>query len=146
MDSVIFRSASNVSVPQPVYTLRTGKRGRPRKHVDPRVLHEAFGKGRKISTAVLADILGIDRKTLRTQRQELDIDTGYSDISDSDLDNLVREYRQENPRACLCHWTPTCHAFPAYSTSACQCLYRSCRSLGTGNEETHWEGKKANKI
>lgn len=77
--------------------MRTGKRGRPRKNVDPGVLHEAFQKGRNISTTVLADILGIDRKTLRTQRQELGIETGYSDISDSDLDDLVREYRQENP-------------------------------------------------
>ena len=97
MEVSFFRSASNVSVPQPVHTLRTGKRGRPRKNVDPRVLHEAFQKGRQISTTVLADILGIDRKTLRKQRQELGIETGYSDISDSDLDDLVREYRQENP-------------------------------------------------
>jgi len=97
MEVSFFRSASNVSVPQPVHTLRTGKRGRPRKNVDPRVLHEAFKKGRQISTTVLADILGIDRKTLRKQQQELGIETGYSDISDSDLDDLVWEYRQENP-------------------------------------------------
>ena len=32
-----------------------------------------------------------------TQRKELGIETGYSDISDSDLDDLVQEYREENP-------------------------------------------------
>ena len=94
---LFFRSTSDISVPQPVCTLHTGKRGRPRKHVDPMVLHEAFQKGRQISTTVLASILGIDRRTIRTQRQEMDIEMGYSDINNSDLDNLIQEYRQENP-------------------------------------------------
>ena len=91
------RTTSKISVPQPIHTVHTGKRGRPRKNIDPRVLHEAFQKGRQISTTVLASILGIDRKTLMTQRKELGIETGYSDISDSELDDLVQEYRQENP-------------------------------------------------
>lgn len=29
--------------------------------------------------------------------QEMDIDSGYDEISDEDLDTLVRQYRQENP-------------------------------------------------
>ena len=91
------RTISNISAPQPIHTVHTGKRGRPRKNIDPRVLHEAFQKGRQISTTVLASILGIDWKTLMTQRKELGIETGYSDISDNDLDDLVWEYRQENP-------------------------------------------------
>ena len=118
---LFFRSAYNISVPQPIHTIYTGKRGRPRKIVDARVLHEAFQMGRQISTTVLANILGIDRKTLRTQRQELGIETGYSDISDSDLDNLVRTGVPSGEsywRSRLHHWTSTCHAFPAYSTSA----------------------------
>lgn len=42
----------------------TGKRGRPRKDVDPRILKEAFKKGRRIPQTVLAKILGINRETL----------------------------------------------------------------------------------
>jgi len=62
------RSANRVSLPQPVgpvYTTVTRKCGRPRKSVDPKLLHEAFQKGRRISTTVLANILGINRKTLQ---------------------------------------------------------------------------------
>ena len=89
--------ASNVTIPQPIYTTRTGKRGRPKKCVDPKVLHEAFQKGRRIPTTVLASILGINRITLQARMQEMDIDSGYDLISDQELDTLVRQYHQENP-------------------------------------------------
>ena len=91
------RSASNVTIPQPIHTTRTGKRGQPKKHVDPKVLHEAFQKGRQIPIKILASILGIDQKTLRARMEEMDIDPGYDKISDEELDTLVRQYRQENP-------------------------------------------------
>jgi hypothetical protein len=97
LNHMVFRSASNVTIPQPIYTTRTGKRGQPKKRVDPKVLHEAFQKGRRIPIKVLAGILGIDPKTLRSQMDELDIDSGYDKISDEELDTLVRQYRQENP-------------------------------------------------
>jgi hypothetical protein len=91
------RSATNVTIPQHVYTTRTGKRGQPKKRVDPRVLHDAFQKGRRIPTTVLASILGIDRKTLRVQMKEMDIDSSYDQVSNGELDTLVHQYRQENP-------------------------------------------------
>jgi hypothetical protein len=97
LNCIISRSASNVTIPQPIHTTRTGKRGQPKKCVDPKVLHEAFQKGRRIPITVLASILGIDRKTLRTRIQEEDIDSGYDEISDEELDTLVRQYQQENP-------------------------------------------------
>jgi hypothetical protein len=93
-------SAIGVSLPQPVgpvYTTVTRKRGRPRKSVDPKILHEAFQKGRQISTTVLANILGISRKTLQARKKELEIDSSFDNISDADLDDLVRIYHQENP-------------------------------------------------
>jgi hypothetical protein len=93
----VFRSATNINTPQHIYTTHTGKRGQPKKHVDPKVLHDAFQKGRHIPTTVLASILGIDRKTLRARMQELDIDSSYDKISDDNLDNLVQQYHQENP-------------------------------------------------
>ena len=91
------RPGSNVTILQPVYTMHTGKKGQPRKNVDPKVLHEAFEKGKQIPLTVLASVLGIDRKTLRARIKETDIDLDFSKISDSDLDNYVQEYRYENP-------------------------------------------------
>ncbi len=91
------RSAVDISIPQPVQKTGARKRGRPKKQVDPMVLHEAFQRGRRISTTVLAGILGIDRKTLQARKKELGIDSAFDDISDEDLDNLVREYHKENP-------------------------------------------------
>jgi hypothetical protein len=93
------RSDDNVTIPQPVHQAHTGKRGRPRKNVDPKVLHEAFQTGRRIPTSVLASILGISRATLHARKDEMGINSGYSDISDDDLDSLIQEYRQEHPTA-----------------------------------------------
>ena len=97
LNCMVCRSASNVTIPQPIYTTCTGKRGRPKKCVDPQVLHDAFQKGRRIPTTVLASVLGINQMTLKARMQEIDIDTSYDEISDEDLDTLVRQYRQENP-------------------------------------------------
>jgi hypothetical protein len=46
---------------------------------------------------VLANVLGIDRKTLRARIKETGIVPDFNEISDDDLDDLVREYRHENP-------------------------------------------------
>lgn len=75
----------------------TGKRGRPRKNVDPKVLHEAFQGNRRIPKTVLANLLGIDRKTLQTRLKEQEINSGFSEISDEELDTLLEDYHQENP-------------------------------------------------
>ena len=91
------RSDDNVSIPQPVYQTCTGKCGQPQKNVDPKVLHEAFQTGRWIPTSVLASILGISWATLYAQKDEMGINSGYSDISDDDLDSLIQEYHQEHP-------------------------------------------------
>ena len=91
------RSVANITIPQPIHITGARKRGRPRKNIDPNVLHEAFQKGRQISTTVLASILGVDQKTLQARKNELGIDSGFDKISDSDLDDLVRRYHQENP-------------------------------------------------
>ena len=77
--------------------MQTGKKGQPKKNIDPKVLHEAFKKGKQIPLTVIASVLGIDRKTLRSRIKETDIDLDFNKISDNDLDNLVQEYRYENP-------------------------------------------------
>jgi hypothetical protein len=90
-------STANITILTPVVTNHTGMRGRPRKNVDPNVLHEAFKANRRIPKTVLANVLGIDRNTLNTRLKELNIDSGFSDISDPELDAHVQEYWQENP-------------------------------------------------
>lgn len=84
-------------MPQPVHIVHSKKRGRPRKVIDPNILHKAFQKGRRIPSTTLASVLGVDTKTLRSRMKELDIDTDYSDISDEDLDKLISDYLQEHP-------------------------------------------------
>ncbi|KIJ99156.1 hypothetical protein K443DRAFT_62827, partial [Laccaria amethystina LaAM-08-1] len=79
-------SAANTTIPTPVSTNRTRMCGRPRKNVDPNVLHDAFKANRRIPKTVLANVLGIDRNTLNTRLKELNIDSGFSDISDPELD------------------------------------------------------------
>ena len=91
------RMDSNITIPQHIHISHTRKRGRPRKNINPEILHDAFQRGRSIPTTLLASILGIDRKTLQARKKEMGIESGFDKISDSDLDDLVRKYRQENP-------------------------------------------------
>ena len=46
---------------------------------------------------VLASVLGIHRNTLCAQIKETDIVSDFDKISDDDLDDLVQQYRDENP-------------------------------------------------
>jgi len=41
--------------------------------------------------------LGINRKTLQAQIQEIDINFRYDEITDEELDALVQKYYQEDP-------------------------------------------------
>jgi len=97
LNQIFFRLAANITIPNHIYSICSGKRGRPKKFVDPKVLHDAFQKGRRIPTTVLATVLGINRKTLQAWIQEADINFRYDEITDEELDALVRKYYQENP-------------------------------------------------
>ncbi|KII92778.1 hypothetical protein PLICRDRAFT_172830 [Plicaturopsis crispa FD-325 SS-3] len=50
---------------QPVTVHHTGRRGRPKKTIDPQWLEDAMSPSRKISLQTLADALGMHRNTLR---------------------------------------------------------------------------------
>lgn len=56
------------------------------------MLHDGFQRDQHIPIKVLASILGIDHKTLKTRIKELGIETGYSNISGNKLDVLIKEY------------------------------------------------------
>lgn len=77
--------------------IRTGQRGRPAKHIDPDFLNEAFQPGRNISISQVARLLKVHRHTVRKSLQTYGIHKVYSDISNDELDNIIRDYMKERP-------------------------------------------------
>ncbi|KAG9220219.1 hypothetical protein CCMSSC00406_0009540 [Pleurotus cornucopiae] len=81
----------------PVAIRCIGRRGRPRKTIDQRLLHEAMAPHRAVSKSALARHLKIARGTLLERLAEEDITTGFSGIEDDELDVLTREFRKRYP-------------------------------------------------
>ena len=63
-----------------------------------------------------------------TQRKELGIETGYSDISDSELNDLVQEYHQENPTGGRAYIIGHLHAMHSLRIQ-CQCVMDSMNHI-----------------
>ena len=63
------------------------------------LLKEAMNLTRQISQALLAKKLGIHHNTLRERLKESSIDTSFSDISDDDLDQIVKGYCDSHPNS-----------------------------------------------
>ena len=91
--------SSNVFIPQPITVEKKNTRGRPRKIVNADLLKEAMEPTRRISQVLLAEKLGIHRNTLRGKLKENSINTSFSDISDGDLDQIVKGYRDSHPNS-----------------------------------------------
>lgn len=89
----------DVTVPSPVTIVRSGRRGRPRKVVDPVFLQNAFDGQRNISIRKLAKRLKIDRLTLAARMKEHNVSRAFTEISDDDLDQIIREYKLQRPTA-----------------------------------------------
>jgi hypothetical protein len=94
-----FRDEADVGMVEPVSVIHTGKRGRPQKHVDLNFLQEAMSTRRRLSITKLAALLGIHRHTLRHCLQSNNVYHGFSALSSSDLDVLVRTFRQTKPES-----------------------------------------------
>jgi phage antirepressor YoqD-like protein len=86
-----------VTIPRPVTEVRTGKRGRPRKSIDPNFLRQAFEPNRRIKVTRLAKVLGMTRQTLTKRLKEENVFFKFSQLSNDDLDILVRTYRTVHP-------------------------------------------------
>jgi len=71
--------------------------GRPRIEVDVEDIE--FLQGLRFSWTNVAKVLGISRSTLyrRLEEEGISRETRYSDMSDSDLDSLVREIKRAHP-------------------------------------------------
>ncbi|KAH0836635.1 hypothetical protein J3R83DRAFT_8353 [Lanmaoa asiatica] len=90
---------NNVWMPQPVKIVHTGKRGRPRKEINLEYLKEATSNGRQIKLTELARLLGLHRNTIRAYMKKYEIERKYSDISNSDLDQLVAQFKASHPES-----------------------------------------------
>jgi hypothetical protein len=86
---------------QPVTIQRTGKRGRLKKIIDTDFLKEAMKPTRNISISKLASILNVSRETLRAYMKQNGLERRFDEISDEDLDRLVKAFRAKNPESGL---------------------------------------------
>jgi hypothetical protein len=80
--------------------LRTGRPGRPRKVISKAYLQEAFSAGRNISANKLAVSLKVHRNTVQNYSNLYKVKSKcriYSDISNTELDAIVKAYRHQRP-------------------------------------------------
>jgi hypothetical protein len=80
-----------------VKIVRTGQRGRPRKEPSHAFIANSMSAKTGIQVGKLAKEMGLHRNTLRKYLKDLDIDFQYSQISDEDLDSLIRNIRAVHP-------------------------------------------------
>jgi len=83
----------------PVSINQIARPGRPRKEVDPHVIRDALSSGRHISLTQLGRILGLHRNTVRAKMKELGVNASFDQISNDELDEIIRQYRMEHPDA-----------------------------------------------
>lgn len=86
----VSREGHNVSQIEPITLKHSGNRGPPRKVVNPLWLHEAISPRRNISLTHLAKILGIHRHTLRNYMKHNNVTREFANLSQHDLDLLVK--------------------------------------------------------
>lgn len=88
-----------MTIPQPVVIKHTGKRGRPRKDIDPKFLQQAMDPRISMSQSALAQALHMDHGTLSYILKQHHINTKFSQISDAELDEHVKEFKKERPNS-----------------------------------------------
>ena len=77
---------------------RSGKCGRPQKIISEAFLKEAFKPGRNISISKLASSLPVHKNTIKNYMRQYKIARPlFSTISDSSLDAIIRQYKNEHP-------------------------------------------------
>ena len=93
------RVDKTVYIPQPVMEVHTGLRGWLKKLIDANFLKEAMSNSRQIMHMELACVLGVHRNTLHLYMRQHNIECKYTDISDTDLDHLVVEFKRRRPES-----------------------------------------------
>jgi hypothetical protein len=93
------REDARIHVPEAISIVKTGRRGPPRKMVDPEFLKIATAPNRRIKISELAKSLGIHRNTLNSYMKEYGVQQRYSTISNNELDELVNAFKVERPES-----------------------------------------------
>ena len=91
------RDQHHVTIPQLVTSEPTGRRGRPRKHIDFSTIGGSIGPGHNLSLSTLAKSLKVDRKTLCQNLKDQEIDVSYTNLEANELDNYVLNYYEQYP-------------------------------------------------
>ncbi|KAF5350426.1 hypothetical protein D9758_012442 [Tetrapyrgos nigripes] len=89
----------NIHFINPVTTVRTGKRGQPRKVINPSYLRKAMNPKRRIPITVLAKALKVSTKTVMSSLKQNNINYKPSRISDRQLDDVIKTFQQKKPRS-----------------------------------------------
>lgn len=84
-------------VPQLVKVVREGRRGRPRKWIDPNWLIEAVDPRRRLTKQTLASCLGVDKKTLKRIMEEFGLSIDYSRVTEQRLHELAGQFKIMRP-------------------------------------------------
>ncbi|KAJ8519785.1 hypothetical protein ONZ45_g3290 [Pleurotus djamor] len=92
------REENHVIVPEPLQRIHTGNPGRPSTQINATFLADAMKADRNISKSKLAAMLGISRPTLNKQLRARGLHRQFNDITNDDLDLLVKTYRQTKPQ------------------------------------------------
>jgi hypothetical protein len=74
-----------------------GRAGRPRKEISPNFLKESMTSSRRITFKKLAELAGVHRHTLRFYLKKHGMYQQFCDISESDLDTLVKTFKAKKP-------------------------------------------------
>lgn len=76
---------------------RTGKPGRPRKEPSMAWLNEAMAPGRRLTFKQIASLCDVSVNTLRFYLKKNGVYERFSNISNDDLDILVRSFKVKKP-------------------------------------------------
>ena len=96
-----YRLESNLVQCLPLRKIQTGRRGRPRIVIDQAWLKDATSNHRRIPLTTIARALGVHRNTLHNNMHRHNIQRKFSDISDKDLEYLVRAFKLMKPNSGL---------------------------------------------
>lgn len=91
-----FSDHANIIHIKPFNVVHTGRPGRPRKVIDHRLLAEVLSSKRSINQSRLGRTIGVHRHTIRKYRRLYGIQFEYTDITDAELDILVKDYKMRH--------------------------------------------------
>lgn len=95
----IDREPSNIRYFSVVSPLHTGRPGRPYKAIDFHYLQEAFSDHRNISITRLANTINVHPNTLTAYLKLYGLSNRFSQLSDAELDDIMRSYREKRPNS-----------------------------------------------